>query len=177
MPKIVQAIQSIKDKINELHMKVKLVKEINNFIKQYNDLPTSVKNLSPEFHHVLKLVDYNALSREPVKYIHITIPFDWDKEKFDIEIEWEEWGTIKYSDGRDHKDYVNNVERKSIELWLETLEREREYIDKLEEQLEIHTTNVIKLEEFKLSNEYLSKLKETKDDNLQQKNQTESSWK
>lgn len=173
-----QVVQSTKDKINELHMRWKLIREINKFIENYYSLPVSVKELSPEFHHILKLVDYNALSREPVKKIIITIPFEKkDIDSFDIEIEWEEWWTIKYSDWRDHSEYVNNIERKSIELWLETIEREKEYIIKLEEQLNIHTTNVNKLEEFKLSNEYLSKLKETKDDNVQQKDKAEGSWK
>lgn len=177
MPRILQLVQSAKDKINELHMKWKLVNEINKFMDRYNEMPSSIKQLSPEFTHILKLVDYNALSREPVKYIHITIPFDWDKEKFEIEIEWEEWGTIKYADGRDHKEYVENIERKSIDLSLEKLEEEKEFIKRIENELNIHTQNVNKLEEFKLSNEYLSKLKETKDDDLQQKDQVKSSWK
>lgn len=157
MPKFMQIVQSAKDRINELHMKWKLVKEINKFIEHYYSLPTNIKELNPEFTHILKLVDYNALSREPIKKIIITIPFDEkDTETFDIEIEWEEWATIKYSDWRDSCEYINNIERKSIELWLETLERENEYVEKLEEQLKIHTDNVKKLEEYKFSNEYLN---------------------
>ncbi|MBR6906972.1 hypothetical protein IKN40_00220 [bacterium] len=56
--KLLKQLVTIKDRINEYKMKRDLIKELNKFYKNYNSLPTSVKKLSPEFHNILKVVDF-----------------------------------------------------------------------------------------------------------------------
>ena len=111
--KLLKQLVTIKDKINEYKMKKWLIKELNRFYKNYHCLPTSVKKLSPEFHNILKVIDFWAIEKIPLKYITITIPFDNinDNEWYRVDVEAEDWSIIEYVDWRDHKKYINNVEK------------------------------------------------------------------
>ena len=146
--KLLKQLVTIKDRINEYKMKKWLIKELNKFYKNYNKLPTSVKNISPEFHHILKVVDYWAIDKVPLRYITITIPFDNinDNEWYRVDLEAEDWSIIEYVDWRDHKRYINNVNRKARELSEEQLDREKEYVKSLKHMLKLHQNNVQKIQ-------------------------------
>jgi hypothetical protein len=73
--RILKVLASTKDKINEYRMKRDLIRELNKFVKQYKELPNSVQKLNPKFHNILKVIDFGAVDKIPVKSLTITIPF------------------------------------------------------------------------------------------------------
>ena len=141
--KLLKQLVTIKDRINEYKMKRDLIKELNKFYKNYNSLPTSVKKLSPEFHNILKVVDFWAIETIPLRSITITIPFDNinDNDNYRVDVEAADWSILEYTDWRDHKRYVNNVKRKARELSNEELDRVREYIKSLRKALKSQEEN------------------------------------
>ena len=138
-------LYSMKDKINEYRMKKDLVKELNKFTKRYKELPNSVQKLHPNFHHILKVIDFGAIDRIPVRSITITIPFKNDESVYKVDLEAEDGSILEYTDWRDSKAYQKNVERKSAELSKEELDREKEYISSLKHMLEVHEENLQKI--------------------------------
>lgn len=143
--KILKMLSSTKDKINEYRMKRDLVKELNKFTKRYKELPNSVQKLHPNFHHILKVIDFGAIDRIPVRSITITIPFKNDESVCKVDLEAEDGSILEYTDWRDSKAYQKNVERKSAELSKEELDREKEYISSLKHMLEVHEENLQKI--------------------------------
>lgn len=143
--KILKVLASTKDKINEYRMKRDLVKELNKFTKTYKELPNSVHKLNPKFHHILKVIDFGAVDKIPVKSITVTIPYWNDKSVYKVDLEAEDGSIIDYTDWRDYDTYEQNVERKSAELSKEEEDREREYISSLKHMLEIHEENLNKI--------------------------------
>lgn len=143
--KILKVLASTKDKINEYRMKRDLVKELNKFTKTYKELPNSIHKLNPKFHHILKVIDFGAVDKIPVKSVTFTIPYWDDKSVYKVDLEAEDGSIIDYVDWRDYETYEANVERKSEEMSSEEMEREKEYISSLKHMLEIHEDNLNKI--------------------------------
>lgn len=143
--KLLKVLASTKDKINEYRMKKDLIRELNKFTKTYKKLPDSIQKLNPQFHHILKVIDFWAVDKIPVKSITFTIPYGDDKTVYRVDLEAEDGSIIEYVDWRDHKTYEQNVERKSAELSKEELDREKEYISSLKHMLEVHENNLNKI--------------------------------
>lgn len=163
--KILKVLASTKDKINEYRMKRDLTKELNKFTKTYKKLPDSIQQLNPQFHHILKVIDFWAVDKIPVKSITFTIPYWDDKSVYKVDLEAEDGSIIEYTDWRDHKTYEQNVERKSAELSKEEEDREKEYIASLKHMLEIHEDNlnkIIQRREQHLANKKSKKWKKSK---------------
>lgn len=163
--KILKVLASTKDKINEYRMKKDLVRELNKFTKTYKRLPNSVQELNPEFHHILKVIDFGAVDKIPVKSIMVTIPYGDDKTVYKVDLEAEDGSIIEYTDWRDYKTYEQNVDRKSAELSKEEEDREKEYISSLKHMLEVHEENlnkIIQRREQHLANKKARKWKKSK---------------
>lgn len=163
--KILKVLASTKDKINEYRMKRDLVRELNKFTKTYKELPNSIQKLNPEFHHILKVIDFGAVDKIPVKSIMVTIPYWDDKTVYKVDLEAEDGSIIEYTDWRDYKTYEQNVDRKSAELSKEEEDREKEYISSLKHMLEVHEENlnkIIQRREQHLANKKARKWKKSK---------------
>lgn len=163
--KILKVLASTKDKINEYRMKRDLVRELNKFTKTYKELPNSIQKLNPEFHHILKVIDFGAVDKIPVKSIMVTIPYGDDKTVYKVDLEAEDGSIIEYTDWRDYKTYEQNVDRKSAELSKEEEDREKEYISSLKHMLEVHEENlnkIIQRREQHLANKKARKWKKSK---------------
>jgi len=163
--KILKVLASTKDKINEYRMKRDLVRELNKFVKQYKELPNSIQKLNPKFHNILKVIDFGAVDKIPVKSITVTIPYWDDKSVYKIDLEAEDGSIIDYVDWRDYETYEANVERKSEEMSSEEMDREKEYISSLKHMLEIHEDNlnkIIQRREQHLANKKNKKWKKSK---------------
>ncbi len=163
--KILKVLASTKDKINEYRMKRDLVRELNKFTKTYKELPNSIQKLNPKFHHILKVIDFGAVDKIPVKSIMVTIPYGDDKTVYKVDLEAEDGSIIEYTDWRDYKTYEQNVDRKSAELSKEEEDREKEYISSLKHMLEVHEENlnkIIQRREQHLANKKARKWKKSK---------------
>ena len=163
--KILKVLASTKDKINEYRMKRDLVRELNKFTKTYKELPNSVQKLNPKFHNILKVIDFGAVDKIPVKSLTITIPFWDDKSVYNVDLEAEDGSILSYTDWLDYETYEQNVERKSAELSKEEEDREKEYISSLKHMLEIHEDNlnkIIQRREQHLANKKNKKWKKSK---------------
>ncbi len=163
--KILKVLASTKDKINEYRMKRDLVRELNKFTKTYKELPNSVQKLNPKFHNILKVIDFGAVDKIPVKSLTITIPFWDDKSVYNVDLEAEDGSILSYTDWWDYETYEQNVERKSAELSKEEEDREKEYISSLKHMLEIHEDNlnkIIQRREQHLANKKNKKWKKSK---------------
>ena len=158
--KILKVLSSTKDKINEYRMKKELIRELNKFTKTYKELPNSIQKLNPQFHHILKVIDFWAVDKIPVRSITFTIPYGDDKTVYKVDLEAEDGSIIEYTDWRDSETYEKNVERKSAELSKEELEREQEYISSLKHALEVHENNLNKIIE--RQNQHLTNKKNRK---------------
>lgn len=146
-------------------MKRDLVRELNKFTKTYKELPNSIQKLNPEFHHILKVIDFGAVDKIPVKSIMVTIPYGDDKTVYKVDLEAEDGSIIEYTDWRDYKTYEQNVDRKSAELSKEEEDREKEYISSLKHMLEVHEENlnkIIQRREQHLANKKARKWKKSK---------------